>query len=133
MIESLKFNHIGIAVFSIDKTAKVYLSLGYKKSETVFDPIQNVNICFLEKDNLPMIELVEPVDENSPVNETLKKNGVTPYHCCYEVDDIEVAAGELQNERFIPTCKAVKAIAFGNKMVQFFYNKNVGLVELVEK
>ena len=41
------FHHIGIAVFSIEKSSEFYENQGCEITETVFDPIQNVNICFI--------------------------------------------------------------------------------------
>ena len=82
MLKSMKFHHIGVAVKDISATAAVYVTGGYKQSDTIFDPIQNVNICWLTKENMPVVELLEPVDETSPVNKILEKNGVTPYHIC---------------------------------------------------
>ena len=122
-----------MAVFSIEKTAITYLDAGYTKTDTVFDPIQNVNICFLSKAGMPTVELLEPVDESSPVNDTLKKCGVAPYHTCYEVKSIDEAAAELRQKRIFPLGKAEEAIAFGGCRVCFFYNKNIGLIELVER
>ncbi len=133
MLDNLKFHHIGVAVFSIEKTAKIYVEAGYRQSATVFDSIQNVNICFLTKENMPTVELLEPVDEHSPVNDTLRKNGVTPYHTCYEASDLAQAATELQKKRIFPLGGATEAVAFGGRKVQFFYNKNIGLIEIVEK
>ena len=80
MLESMKFHHIGVAVKDISATAAVYVAGGYKQSETIFDPEQNVNICWLTKEGMPVVELLEPVDETSPVNKTLEKNGVRITH-----------------------------------------------------
>lgn len=132
MIPELKFHHIGIAVKDIDATATVYEDGGYRMSDIIFDPIQNVDICWLTKDGEPIVELLAPVDENSPVNKTLEKNGVTPYHCCYVVDNIEEAVAELKKQRYVLTSKPAEAVAFCGSRVCFLYNKNVGLIELVE-
>lgn len=133
MLNDMEFHHIGVAVFSIEKTSSTYAQLGYAKTDTVFDPIQHVNICFLTKDGEPTVELLEPADDKSPVCDTLKKNGVTPYHTCYAVDNLSKAADELKSMRYLPLGKAVAAVAFGGKSVQFFYHKNMGLIELVER
>ena len=69
----MKFHHIGIACFNIKDTAKFYVELGYKKNEIVYDPIQNIYICFLTKDNEPCIELLAPYDDKSPVKDILKR------------------------------------------------------------
>jgi methylmalonyl-CoA/ethylmalonyl-CoA epimerase len=132
MLPGFSFHHIGIAVNDIDASAAVYVRGGYNRSATVFDPIQNVNICWLTKSGQPTLELLEPVDENSPVNKTLEKNGVTPYHCCYQVDNIEEAIVELRKQRYVVVSKPVEAVAFRGSRVCFLYNKNVGLIELVE-
>lgn len=129
----MKFHHIGIAVKEIEKTAAVYVQGGYNKSTITFDPIQNVNICWLVKDGMPTIELLAPVDEKSPVNKTLEKNGVTPYHTCYIVDDIESAVKELRKQKYIIVSKPEPAVAINNCKVAFLYNKNIGLIELVEE
>ena len=133
MLDSMKFHHIGIAVKEIEKTAAVYVQGGYNKSTITFDPIQNVNICWLVKDGMPTIELLAPVDEKSPVNNTLEKNGVTPYHTCYIVDDIESAVKELRKQKYIIVSKPEPAVAINNCKVAFLYNKNIGLIELVEE
>ena len=132
MLESMKFHHIGVAVNSIEATSAVYVAGGYKQSETIFDPKQNVNICWLTKEGMPIVELLEPVDETSPVSKTLEKNGVTPYHTCYIVDDIEQAVKDLRKMKYVVVSKPIEAVAIHGCKVSFLFNKNVGLIELVE-
>ena len=132
MLADFQFHHIGIAVKSIDKTALLYEQGGYSRSITTFDPIQNVNICWLTKEGMPMVELLEPVDETSPVCKILDKNGVMPYHTCYIVVDIDNAIAELRTQRYIQVSKPAKAVAISGSRVCFMFNKNVGLIELVE-
>lgn len=133
MLTDFRFHHIGIAAKSIEATAKMYVWGGYKCSETVFDPIQNVNICWLTKEGMPTVELLEPVNEASPVCKILEKNGVTPYHCCYIVENIDEAALKLRKLRYVMVSKPAEAVALKGSRVAFFYNKNVGLIELVEE
>lgn len=133
MINGLKFHHIGVAVNDIDATAAIYEQGGYIRSATVFDPIQNVNICWLTKEQMPTIELLAPVDSSSPVCRTLEKNGVSIYHCCYVVDNIEEAVNKLRSQRYVLTSRPAEAVAFCGSRVCFLYNKNVGLIELVEE
>ena len=132
MLESMKFHHIGMAVKSIDATAAIYEDGGYRMSEIIFDPIQNVDICWLTKEGAPTVELLAPVDETSPVNKTLEKVGVSPYHCCYVVDSLEDACAELRKQKYIMVSKPAEAVAFCGSRVCFLFNKNVGLIELVE-
>jgi len=121
-----------MAVKDIDATAAIYKDGGYKMSEVVFDPFQNVNICWLTKKNAPIVELLAPVDEKSPVNKTLEKVGVSPYHCCYIVDDLDNSVSELRKQRYVMVSKPAEAVAFKGSRVCFLFNKNVGLIELVE-
>lgn len=133
MLDSFKFHHIGVAVKDIDATATVYEQGGFKRSASIFDPIQNVNICWLTKEGMPTVELLEPVDEKSPVNKTLEKNGVTPYHTCWIVPNIEEVAMQLRKQRYVMVSKPAVAVAFCGSRVAFFFNKAVGLIELVEE
>lgn len=132
MLDSFKFHHIGVAVKDLDATASVYELGGYKRSSSIFDPVQNVNICWLTKEGMPIVELLAPVDEQSPVNKTLEKNGVTPYHTCYVVESIEEAVAELRKQKYVMVSKPAEAVAFCGSRVCFLFNKNVGLIELVE-
>lgn len=81
---------------------------------------------------MPTIELLAPVDEKSPVNNTLDKVGVAPYHCCYVVENLEEATAKLRKQKFIMVSKPAMAVAFCGSRVCFLFNKNVGLIELVE-
>lgn len=132
MLDTMKFHHIGVAVKEIEKTAAVYVQGGYKQSVITFDPVQQVNICWLAKEGMPTVELVEPVDDSSPVCKTLAKTGVTTYHTCYRVEDIEKAITELRKMRYVVVVEPVEAPAIMNSKVSFLYNKHVGLIELVE-
>lgn len=128
----LAFHHIGIACRDIAKTKSLYLSMGYKASPVVEDPVQHVRICFLDNDNAPRIELLEPLDQDSPVSRTLDKVGVSPYHICYEVTDIVDAITRLRAQRFILVNGPVAAPAMDGRRIAFLFNKNNGLIEVVE-
>lgn len=133
MLPEFKFHHIGVAVHDINATVAIYELGNYRKSNIVFDPIQDVNICWLTKNGMPTVELLAPVDEHSPVCNILEKNGVAPYHTCYVVHSIENAAKLLRKQRYVMVSKPVNAVAFCGSRVAFFFNKNVGLIELVEE
>ena len=132
MLSSFRFHHIGLAVKDIDATAALYVAGGYRCSAKTIDNAQNVIICWLTKEGSPILELVAPINDQSPINSTLEKVGVTPYHCCYVVDDIDTAVCELRKQRYIMVSKPVEAPAFCGSRVCFLYNKNIGLIELVE-
>lgn len=130
--EDLKFHHIGVAVYDIEETSISYRLLGFSCSDIILDSKQNVKIAWLKKEGSPLIELVAPIDEKSPVVTTLAKNGVGPYHVCYSVSDMNVTIQNLRHEKFIQVSKRSSAPAIEGKDVVFMYNKTVGLIEIVE-
>lgn len=133
MLKNCKFHHIGYAVRSITETAAFYTCAGWELSDIQIDPEQNTYIAFLTREGFPLMELVAPVDNNSPINDTLKKMGVTSYHICYEVPNIDEAIRDLRLKRFMLLFKPVNAIALGNKKIGYLMHPSVGLIELVEK
>ncbi|MDR0789412.1 MAG: VOC family protein [Bacteroidales bacterium] len=133
MLDTFTFHHIGYAVNDIVVTAEYYVKAGWQLSEVYHDNIQNSKIAFLTKSGFPLIELVAAVDESSPVVSTLKKSGVSPYHICYEVEDIETAIKDMKHQRYLPLFKPVPAVALDNRLICYLYNKNVGLIELLNK
>ena len=129
----LEFHHIGIACLDIDKTSRLYVDQGYTPSPVIEDHLLRVRVCFMELAGQPRLELLEPLDEQSPVTRTLEKTGVTPYHICYEVQDIEAAIASLRSShRFLLVKGPVPACAMEDRRVAFMYQKNTGLIELVE-
>ena len=131
----MDFHHIGIACSDIDKTKVLYNALGYLELDDniIIDKIQNVKLIFMKKKNHPLIELVSPLNNTSPVNNILKKNGNNPYHTCYEVDNILKSIKKLKLLNFILINKPSKAIAFDSRLICFLYNKDFGLIELLNK
>ena len=129
----MKFHHVGIAVQNINEAIHAYQVLGYSQSSAIIhDPIQKVQLCFLDKDGSPTLELVAASSQDSPVTNILAKNGPTPYHNCFEVDDIMESVANLKLSGFRRLSAIVPAIAFENRRICFLYQKEVGLIELLE-
>ncbi|MGM9821684.1 MAG: VOC family protein [Muribaculaceae bacterium] len=134
MIDGLQFHHIGVATSDIENTAAQYGNFGYEMDGSVtFDPQQNINICFLKHPSMPLVELLAPADDKSPVVQILNKNGVTPYHVCYSVKDLEEAIKALRKLRYMIVSRPKPACAIGGRRVAFLYHKDMGLIELVEE
>jgi len=131
-----RVHHFGIAVDNIIQSLLYYQKLGWaQESEIIEDTERDILIAFMQ-DRVKgiSIELVSPLNDNSPVSSTLKKmkNVAMPYHICYEVDDIDNAIQNLKKERFVQTTNVKHAVALDNRNVVFLLNKNVGLIELLE-
>ncbi len=133
MNSELTFHHVGIACHEIEKTLPFYAAMGYTAAPVVDDLIQHVRVCFLDKEGAPRLELLEPLDDQSPVARTLASSGVTPYHLCYQVQDIENSIQSLRGQRFLLVTGPVPACAMENRRIAFLFKKDVGLIELVEQ
>lgn len=128
------FSHIGYAVKDIQQTARHYVNAGWTLSEIYLEKVQNTKIAFLYKEGFPTIELVAPLDETkSPVDSILAHDGVSPYHVCYEVNDIEQAVEDLYDEDFKPLFLPVKSVAMDNRKICYLHHLEIGFIELVEK
>ena len=133
MVDGLEFHHIGYVTDSIDATSLIYDKFGYFTGNQMIDPIQKVKVCFLYKAHFPTIELIEPLTPASSVNKILAGSGVTPYHVCYEVLDIYVAFEILESLGFIPLFRPVEAKALNNRLICYFYRKDFGYLEILQK
>lgn len=129
----LIFHHIGVAVYDFLKTVPFYESQGYHNDIEIYDPEQNVEVCVLRHKSAPTIELLAPHDDKSPINNLLKKAGASPYHICYEVNNIEESIALLKKDKFMPVSKPKVSNAFDNHRVCFLFKKDIGLIEIIEK
>ena len=129
----MKINHLGIAVNSIEHSAQIYeQSLGWEKaSKLILDPIQKVNVLFMEDDHGNKFELLEPASPDSPVKKMLEKR-IGLYHFCYEVDNINQKIKDLSSKGFFLISGPVKAVAFDNHLIAFLINRDNLIIELVE-
>ena len=131
----MRLHHIGIVV------PKIKDSLGeiakYIKFETIGLPTpvgsQKVNICFL-KVGEPFLELIEPVEESSPVYEYAKHGGGM-HHLCFEVKNIYEQIEEFSKKGATVLVKPVKG--FDDRLIAFvdlnMKNTKCGVIELLEK
>ena len=127
-------NHVGIAVPSIEVAAKVYKNLYGIVNITEPGELlaQGVRFCFV---NLPnsQIELIEPLGENSPIDNFLIKNPKGgQHHICFEVDDVHLAKKEME-EKGAKVLNEPRVGAHGT-LVIFVHPKDSSgvLIELME-
>ena len=120
--ENAEFDHIGIAVRSIDKNVKAV--------DIIADPIQKVRVAFI-KINDVKFELVEPCAIDSPINQYLN-NRQSFYHICFRVQNIDSAIKVARTNGFHCIAKPVPAAAFHNRRIAWLFSRTYGLVELLE-
>ena len=92
-----RLNHIAIAVPNIRKASDMWQkALGANVSKPQTLPEHGVKVVFIKSPNTK-VELLEPLNENSPISKFLMKNpngGI--HHICYEVSDLKSASRKLQ-------------------------------------
>ncbi len=129
-------NHVAIVVPDLDEAASKYkLILGACVSEPLELPDHGVKLVFVELPNTK-IELLHPIDTNSPISQFLARNpagGI--HHVCYEVDDIEVAAGTLIEQGAAILGNGKPKIGAHGKPVLFLHPKEFfgTLIELEQR
>ena len=94
-----RLNHVAIAVPDLEAATTTYRdTLGATVSEQKVESKHGVTVVFVELPNTK-IELLHPLDENSPIAAFLKKNpSGGMHHICYEVDDIIKARDQMKSE-----------------------------------
>ena len=63
--------------------------MNYKFSDPIVDKIQNVELVMCSSKIYPSVELIKPINKQSPINNYLSKNNEIIYHTCYEVKNYE--------------------------------------------
>lgn len=131
----LTFHHVGFVVASIEASVQGFIrALDAEWDGKIFhDPNQVVKVTFLQSKQFgnPVLELVEPAGENSPVIPFLKRGGGL-HHLCYEVKDLEQQLQLSRAERGIVVRPPLPAVAFGGRRIAWVYTKNKLLLEYLE-
>ncbi|WP_166789540.1 VOC family protein [Cryobacterium sp. TMS1-20-1] len=127
----MKIHHVGYAVRDIASAGEKFRTLGFEIGTTITDDIRKVAIAFARNGNY-VVELIAPVDSNSPVDGILSKMGPTPYHLCFEVDDMNASLATFRKQGYVVASPPSPAPAINDSVVAFLYHSEIGLVELVE-
>jgi hypothetical protein len=130
------FHHIGFVVASIQDSVQGFLqALPAAWDEIIFhDPNQVVRVTFLHSTQAgsPVIELVEPAGEKSPVIPFLKRGGGL-HHLCYEIDNLEEQLQLSRAQGGLVVRPPLPAVAFGGRRIAWVYTKNKLLLEYLER
>lgn len=134
LLQGAKLHHIGFAVRSISRTVEGFAaSIGaFWKGEVIHDPLQQVRVTFMSRDVPgPLIELVEPADEKSPISKFVSCGGGL-HHFCYEVNSLD---DELQLARTVGGLivkRPLPAVAFGGRRIAWVFTRQKLLLEYLE-
>ena len=129
-MSSLKFHHIGVACAKIANEIEYYNLLGYIQQEEMFeDPQQGVRGLFMYN-NGTLIELLEPINEKSPVRSFIDR-GIHMYHQGFTCVNIKDEAVILEENGAMIISSPKYAIAFPGLKVCFLIMPNQTLIELI--
>ena len=134
LTNKMKLHHIGIVVKNIQESLG---DLGkYLEFEETTIPIlvesQKVNVCFLKTSEV-YIELIEPIENDSPVKRIADSGGGF-HHLCFEVEDVFVELEKMKKSGARVIVEPVKG--FEGRLIAFVLldmkNTNCNLIELAE-
>jgi methylmalonyl-CoA/ethylmalonyl-CoA epimerase len=129
-------HHLGFAVASISAVAEGFaLSMSaHWDGRIIHDPLQRVRVAFFSPVDArnPVLELVEPASESSPVSSFLKKRAGL-HHVCYEIEDLESALQQARGVGFATVSAPAPAVAFGGRRIAWVFSKSGVLMEFLER
>ncbi|HTS07808.1 MAG TPA: VOC family protein [Candidatus Eisenbacteria bacterium] len=129
-------HHLGFVVPSISAAAEGFAASmsAHWDGRITYDPVQGVRVAFFRPADArnPVVELVEPASEASPVSHFLKKRGGGLHHMCYEVKDLDSTLREAKGAGFGVVAPPTPAVAFEGRRIAWI-NRNRLLMELLER
>jgi methylmalonyl-CoA/ethylmalonyl-CoA epimerase len=130
-----RLHHVGFVVPSIAEVAEEFARsiAGAWDGRIILDPLQGARVSFFRGPNPTdaLVELVEPVDENSPVSKFLKRGGGL-HHLCYLVEQLETQLQYSRSTGSLVVRPPVPAAAFGGRRIAWVYTKAKLLLEYLE-
>jgi len=128
----MKFDHVGVAVRSVEQMLAIYGKIGdfqVKKTEV---PAQKAKIAMLKAGDTS-VEFLEPTSDDSTLAKFIRERGEGLHHIAFEVDDIEKTTDELRMLGFRFIYDKPADGKFGSR-VNFMHPKSTGgiLVELTQ-
>ena len=94
-------HHVAVAVRDIAAAEELYsglLGLRVAHREVVADQGVRTSMLLPPGGEGAAVELLEPLDENSPVSKFLEKRGEGIHHVCFLTDDVEASLRRLEKK-----------------------------------
>ena len=134
MFNTLKVDHIGIAVKDLEQAKKFYtevLGMTVMGEETVEQ--QKVKVCFIPCGDSE-VELLESTSPDGPIAKFIEKNGEGVQHIALRVDNIEAAIADLK-AKGVRMIDETPRYGAGGAQIAFVHPKATGgiLLELSER
>jgi methylmalonyl-CoA/ethylmalonyl-CoA epimerase len=129
------FHHVGYVVASIQEVVQRYVQAidADWDGAIIHDPNQLVRVTFLRGKNAdPLIELIEPAGEKSPVLSFLNRGGGI-HHVCYVVDSLEKQLESCRSKGILIVRPPLPAAAFANRRIAWVCTTDRFLIEYLER
>lgn len=134
-LDGLSIHHIGFAVRDMDSTQSAYEILGACFFHESADPERNLSFRFGRFGDY-LIELVSPIDHEKEcaVTNMVSKSPCTPYHICFETDNLDEEIKRLREIGLRRIGKIISSDLYGyDSKGVFMYGDKTGLIELIER
>ncbi len=132
---SIRIDHIGIATDDLEQATKFWSTLGLIQGRDDTNVEQGVNIRFFDtgSGDAPKIELLEPLDHDTPIGKFLENRGPGIQQLAFEVDDLNATITHLIGADIRMIHETPVDGAHGTK-IAFVHPSSTGgvLVELVQ-
>jgi methylmalonyl-CoA epimerase len=97
-VDARGIHHLGVAVEDLDTALSTYARLfGAELEHRATMPAQGVHAAAVRV-GAGRVELLEPLEDDTPVGRFLAKRGPGMHHVAYEVDDVAAALAGLSDE-----------------------------------
>ena len=133
--DDVYLDHIAVATSDLEKSVKIFTDLGLRFSpdrEVVEE--QKVKTAFAKIDNRANLELLEPTNQEGPIQKFLENKGPGIHHICFNVLDINKTMDELSFKGF-KFIYSTPRLGAHSCLVNFIHPKSTGgiLIEVSQK
>jgi methylmalonyl-CoA/ethylmalonyl-CoA epimerase len=130
-----RLHHVGFVVANIEASVPGMSRalLAHWNNEIFTDPLQRVRVTFLKGGHQsPLLELVEPLGQNSPVFRFLSERGGL-HHLCYEVLSIPEHLDRIRAAGGVIVSRAKPAVAFDGRPIAWALTREKLLLEFLQE
>lgn len=128
-------DHIAVATRDLEKSVSIFTKLGLNfSSEREVVEEQKVKAAFAKIDDRANLELLEPLNNEGPIQKYIEKKGEGIHHLCFRVKDVKASTEKLRAEGFIFIYDEPR-IGAHQCLVNFIHPKSTGgiLIEVSQK
>tara|TARA_B100000029_G_C17053186_1_gene770302 strand:+ start:174 stop:584 length:411 start_codon:yes stop_codon:yes gene_type:complete len=132
-MDGTRIDHVGIATNSLDDYTQFWTALGFNQGTDELNEEQGVKIRFFESPHdSARIELLEPLESDTPIGRFIAKKGIGVQQVAVRVDDIYTTISLLKNIG-VDMINDEPVVGAGGHKIAFVHPRSTGgvLVELL--